>query len=255
MKISWIVLTHNRMSIVNRAMKHNFENTGFPDFPLFPGEIIWYDNGSDPQELSKLECGFAHILMHDRENKGVAKGYNRALAMATGDFIMITGCDRLMPVRWLTTWINAFLTIPNTGIISCYSKPIEEVPERIRGDVVYGCEGTPTYRPAIPMEARILRRDLFREIGYFKEDLGLYGWEDVLWSERAEKVTAAKGLVNYVIHDMMSEHLGDEGVNAWSGQDDKEYHEFKKREANDPRKTEVCNQYRKDGHPYYNPFV
>ena len=151
-----------------------------------------------------------------------------------------------MPKDWLKTIVDHYEAIPNTGIISIYSMAIEKLPERLRdkpeGKVINGKH----IIGAMPMGAKFLSRDLKRKVGYYKEDLGLYGWEDVLWAERAEKVTKEMGLVNYIIKDFYADHLGHT--------DAADYVAFKKKEALDQKKHDVCNQYRQAGHPYYTPF-
>ncbi len=252
MKISWVILTHNREDVVKKCFRHNYLNCGINHRNL---EIITVDNGSFPYFGDKNPPQlFAEISILNRENLGVAKGYNRGLAMATGDYIVITGCDRIMPEGWLKTWLEYMEKIPHTGIISCYSKTNDKVPERIHGNRTIMIGSAVSYTRAIPMEARILSRDLFRKIGYFHEGLGLYAWEDILWSERAEKVTKELGLINYIIPGMVAEHLGDEGCDEYTGIDPKSYHDFKRKESQDPAKQKVCEEYRAAGHPYINPY-
>lgn len=252
MKISWVILTHNRHEVVNDALLKNLHNAGEQATDHVDVEIIWVDNASANRDEFLLNVS-ADVKVFNRANLGVARGYNQGLAMATGDYILITGCDRLMPPSFAARMIEAARQVPNTGIISCYSHPLSEVPERKRGEIetINGIE----IQQAIPFEARFLSRKLFREIGYYHEGLGLYGWEDVLWGERAEKITKEKGLINYILPGNVAQHLGDEGIKDWNGTDDQEYHAFKQRESRDPKKTEICNQYRKDGLPYINPFI
>ncbi len=255
MKISLVLLTHNRIERALKTLKHNSRNCGYD---LKKMSLIWVDNGSldyiDVDRPPIFSPTTTTIILNSK-NLGVAKGYNQGLSMADGDYIVITGCDRIMPAGWLGTWLNYFDAIPNTGIISCYSKPLDHISERIKGKYTLHFKSQLAYIPAIPLEARIMKRELFRKIGYFHEGLGLYGWEDVLWSERAEKVTKGLGLINYIIPGMQAEHLGDEGCNEYLGFDSKEYHEFKRKESQDHAKQIVCNEYRAAGHPYINPYV
>lgn len=253
MKISWVILTHNRSKTVNRAFKHNMLNAGLPDLRDHQVEIIWVDNGSRvPVEATYLNV-MADVKIWNKFNLGVSKGYNRGLVLCTGDLIAITGCDRLMPKNWLSQAIRAHEAIPTTGIISYYSKPLDQVPERKRGcpNQMNGIE----IQCAMPIEAKVFSRSLHSRIGYLKEDLGLYGWEDVLWGERAEKVTADMGLINYIFPEQIAQHLGDEGIAEWTQQDEQSYHEFKKLESQDPKKLEICQEYRRMGHPYVNPYI
>lgn len=240
------MLTHNRHETVNKAFEHNINNSGYKI-----DEIIWCDN-----ESKNLKCfdlyWYADVAIVNSKNLGVAKGYNRALAMTTGDYIVITGCDRLMPSNWLKTWIDHIKIIPNTGVISCYSKDLSEVPERImkQNFSIYG----KNIIQAIPMEARIYSRKFHDECGYFREDFGLYGLEDVYWSHRAQKVAYLNDLINYTIPGMKAEHLGSEGVYPWNGTDDQAYHDFKVKELADPRKQLIMRFGQANQWPYYNPY-
>lgn len=247
MKISLVVLTFNRAETVAKAMRHNFANAGAPI-----DEFIWVDNGSTDHTHDVMTSFEPDISVLHSKNLGVAKGYNHGYVLATGDWIVITGCDMLMPDNWLLTMKEYIEKIPDTGIACMYSQPIEKVPERIRGDrmSINGLE----LIPALPFGRRIVRRDLFKDIGYLREDFGLYGWEDVEWGERALRVCYEKGLRSYTIPNQVAEHLGTEGVKMHDGKDPEEYHAFKRAEVQDPKKQEVMNRCRAEGFKYYTPF-
>lgn len=250
MKISWIILTFNRMGTVKHAVTHNLAYAGRE-----PDEIIWVDNGSSDQMLEFAKEIKPDVLIANKQNLGVAKGYNRGLALATGDYLVITGCDRLMPENWLATWVKYLENIPQTGIISCYTAPLEQVPERRRGETTIHMKSVLPYIPAMPFEARIIPKSLHQKAGYLLESLGLYGWEDNAWAERVEKLTRDQGLINYIIPGMTAHHLGCEGISDWNGRDEADYHSFKMKEARDPNKQKIIEQYRKDHHPYFNPYM
>lgn len=248
MKISLIILTYNRAETVARAMKHNLECAGRPI-----DELVWVDNGSH-DGVREVMMGFnPDVAVLNKTNLGVAHGYNRGYALATGDYVVITGCDMLMPENWLVTMVEHIEKIPNTGVACMYSQPISKVPERIRGEeqVINGLR----VRPALPFGRRILRRDLLTEkIGFLRQDFGLYGWEDVEWGERALRACAREGLLCYAIPDQVAEHLGTEGVRMHDGKDPADYHAFKQAEVRDPHKMVVMEKARSAGYPYYNPY-
>lgn len=248
MKLSLVVLTFNRGETVREVMGHNLKNAGRKI-----DELIWVDNGSHDcvgEVMWKLE---PDVTVINRENLGVAKGYNRGIVLATGTHIIITGCDRFMPDGWASTFQKYFESIPQTGLISCYSQPIEKVPERIRHNIEL-VNGLPIQK-AMPMEAKCFPREIIRDAGHLREDFGLYGWEDVEWSHRVERVCAEKGLITYTIPDFISKHQGTEGVSPYDGVDNRDYHEFKRRESNDPHKAEMMNRCRMEGWKYYSPYV
>lgn len=261
MKVSWIILTYNRLKLSEDVFLKNIDS--LQEGNSIKLERICVDNGScedlgyddDGHEVGLLMWRFSNINVFNSKNLGVAKGYNQGLSMATGDYIVITGCDRVMPKHWLSIWIHHFEKIPNTGIISCYSVPMDSVPERKRDPKKEIEVNGMKIIPAMPMEAKIFSRDLHRKIGYLREDFGLYGWEDVEWGHRAERVTKELGLINYIIPGMQAEHLGSEGIKEWNGIDDKEYHEFKQKESSDPKKKELMDRCWKENFKYYNPYI
>ncbi len=248
MTVSWIVLTHNRGEIVRKAMMHNFDNAG-----AVPDELVWVDNGSIDNVRIVMEEFEPEVSILFNKNRGVAKGYNAGLGAARGEYIVITGCDMLMPDGWLKTFLRCMEVMP--GIACMYSKPIEENPKRIRGPACFSLDGGFSYYPALPIERRIFPRALLADVGYFPESFGLYGWDDLAWAMTAERVCAERGLSCYVLPHMIAEHLGTEGLAASDGKDGAEYHEFKKREAEDPAKRAEFNRLRELDWPKWSPFL
>lgn len=247
MTVSWILLTHNRSEIVHKSFWHNFNCAGHKL------EVIWCDNGSSLVEYELLKKSILYRT-HIRyvENTGVARGYNSALALATGELVVITGCDTLMPPNWLATMVGYHDTIPNTGIVSIYSKPLETVPERLRGAKIT-LNDLPVV-PAMPIERRLFKRELLKEIGYFHEGFGKYGYDDLAWAGTAERVCKEKGLLTYVIPNYYAEHLGTEGIVAYDGKDAKDYHEMKAKEVAMPFKKELLQKLAEQGYPAQHPF-
>jgi GT2 family glycosyltransferase len=252
LKISWVILTLNRAQTVAQSYVHNLEQAGAPI-----DELIWVDNGSSHSEYLQLERLFkcADVKVRNIQNLGVAKGYNRGIVLATGDLIAITGCDRFMPMHWLKTMVNYFETIPQTGVISVYSKPPETMPERFkhRVPIEEDYNGLPIIQ-AMPMGAKMFRRELLKDVGHLREDFGLYGWEDVEWGYRAQRILAEKNLLSYIIPNFLAVHSGSEGIKDFNGLDNEDYHAFKQREANDPKKAERMEWCRDNGFQHYSPF-
>lgn len=247
-KASWVVLTYGRAETVRKSMIHNVNNAGRQWH-----EIIHCDNGSDDGVREVMAIFQPTVKIYHRENLGVSRGFNVLHALTTGTHIVLIGCDRSMPHFWLNTFAECFEKIPNTGVVSMYSQPIDKLPERVRGkpQTINGID----IIPSMPFGARMIRKDVFLKAGYFLENLGLYGFEDILHSERTMRVCDEMGLLYYSLPNQIPLHNGDEGVNDWSGKDSKWYHEFKIKEVRDPAKQVVMAKYRKDGYPYFNPFA
>ncbi|UOF82070.1 putative glycosyltransferase [Caudoviricetes sp.] len=247
-KLSWVILTYNRADMVKEAVSHNLLNAGHDI-----DEIIWVDNGSTDSVRDVMSKFNPDVSILNHENLGVAKGYNRGVVLATGSHIVITGCDRIMPDNWAKRFRECFEKISNTALVSCYSQPLDKVPER-RRDTHKNIDGIEII-PAMPMEAKCFPREILKDVGHIREDFGLYGWEDVEWGNRFERVAKEKGLLTYTLPDFTAVHLGNEGCEVFNKKEDPEYHAFKQKESGDPRKGEVMAKCRAENYPYYTPYV
>jgi GT2 family glycosyltransferase len=249
--VSWIILTHNRPEIVRKALEHNAGNAG-DDWD----ELVWVDNGSSLQNLVSMQNSlfdYADIQVQNRENMGVARGYNQGLGLATKDYVLITGCDMLMPNNWLRTFKDYVEKIPETGVACIYSSHWTEKPERIRQFGIDESRGLPIVH-AMPIERRIFKRSLLADFGYFPETFGLYGYDDLAWAYTAERVCMEKCLISYVIPGFVAQHLGTEGFANYDGKDDHAYHEMKRKEVMDPEKRAELARLRGLRWPRFSPF-
>lgn len=244
--VSWVLLTYNRKDIVAKCFEHNRKTAGSKI-----DELVWVDNGSTDGVRDYMLSQNPDIAILHKENKGVAKGYNAGLLAARQEYIVITGCDMLMPSDWLKTFLDYVEKIPETGVASIYSRPYEDKPERLRG--ARRCENGLDIVPAMPIERRIFKRDLLKDFGYFHEGFGLYGWDDLHWAFRAEAVCKERDLLTYVIPDSIATHLGTEGIEVANGAEDPSYHSMKQKEVRDPRKQELLKALHQKGWPKFTP--
>jgi GT2 family glycosyltransferase len=243
--ISLVVLTYNRARTVERAMTHNLAKAGHPI-----DELIWVDNGSRDGVREVMQQFKPDVTVLHKTNLGVAKGYNHGFVLATHNWIALTGCDMLMPENWLFKMVHYTNVIPETDVVCMYSGPFSWMTERLRGPMQE--RGGLQYQPAMPLGRRLMRREVLKKAGYFREDFGLYGWEDVEWADRC----LHRGLFCYVIPGEIAEHLSTEGVAMEEGHDPKEYFDFKKREALlTPEKRAVMDKCRAGGFPFYSPYM
>lgn len=251
--VSLVLLVHNRLEVSFQCLARNLESAGYP-----VDEIILVDNGSKQPELivhvwqKYIQNRSPDVFINHEQNLGVAKGYNRGMLLSTCSHIVITGSDRIMPNNWLKHWAEAFHYIPNTGVISLYSHPTEA---SLSGQLESRYLSTPyevpnwnvLIRESMACEARIHSRDFLMKAGFFREDLGLYGYEDVEWVERAKRVAQENGLINYCLADQpLAQHVI-EG-------DTEDYKTFKKKENDQPWKAHKVVELWKAGNPYYNPY-
>ncbi len=247
-EVSLVVLTYNRGDIVKQAMEHNIKHAGDKI-----DEIIWVDNGSTDNVREVMNEFSPDVSVLNKTNLGVAKGYNRGLALSTKPLIAITGCDRLMPDDWLKKMKAAFED--NVAVISCYSKQIQMVPERLYMDL--GTAMWTTRITCLPLEARLMRRSLLKDAGYMREDFGLYGWEDVEYAHRLMRVIRNAGMESYTFNGFVAKHLGHEGNSGGyraNKADSNEYWQFKRRESEDSRKLDLLKKCESEGFKFYRPY-
>lgn len=252
MKISWCILTHPEkdQSVIMDCLLHNLKNTELPHERI---EIVWCSNGPIDAAIGTLLDSkvIQTFVLYDKNN-GVARGYNTTFALATGTHLVVTGCDMKMPAGWLRQMKECFEKIPDTGIVSIYSQTLDKVPERFRGQIeeVNGIR----IQKALPIERRMFSREVLNKVGYLDESYGLYGWEDVAWAYRAERVLDEAGLRYYVLPDILADHMGTEGCKEYDGKDKREYWEFKQDQIGDQFKEMKIDQGIRNGFPYFNPF-
>lgn len=249
--ISWALLTFNRASTVVKAITQNMETSNHQW-----DEMIWVDNGSFANERNAIDEVVSKspnvTKVFNPTNLGVDIGYNRAIALSKSDWILITGCDRLMFDGWLGKMVKVITENPKLKVLSIYSLPIEKCAERKRG-IVTERSGFKVC-PALPFGARIFHRDLLKKAGYFREDFGLYGWSDLEFAERQVKVCRENDWEFLAFAEDHATHLGDEGNGEYKGLDPKEYYQFKQQQVNDPKKLKLLDWCKDNGYPYYNPW-
>lgn len=227
---------------MHHSLTHNLQSAGYPI-----REIIHVDNGSEGDFADWFQKQFLPaIQIRHKENLGVAKGYNHGLLMTTSSHIVITGCDRIMPEGWLATWVDCFQKIPNTGAISQYTAKVgEDKSMRTRGELetINGIE----ILPSIVCEARMHSREYLLGVGFFREDFGLYGYEDCEWADRAEVYARNNGLINYILPSQgYAIHLDFENHG--------DYLANKTKDTEDPRKPALVKYCHAAGSPHYNPY-
>lgn len=212
MKTSIVLLTYNRKEYVERSINQNLNNAGYKI-----DEIIWVDNGSTDGVLG-LDIP-ADTIVFNKENQGVARGYNAGFKLASGDLIVKPGTDMLLPQGWLATFVKYHEAVPNSGVAAYFHKNFENLAERKIGGLKEAA-GLP-YQPAIALGVQAIAREVFEKVGYLP-DLGVkYGMDDVHFDIAVRKA----GFTNYYIPGVKPEHLGDR-----DGIDYPEYREAKNKE-------------------------
>ncbi len=243
--VSLVILTWNRRPSVERSLTNNLMNAKYPI-----REIVHVDNGSEPGFCDWFRDTFSPtVQVRHATNQGVAVGYNRGLALATSSHVVITGMDRIMPNNWLARFVEAFERIPHTGAICCGIKK-QNYHGLSPSITVNGLE----VRLQPPMHARMHSREFLFKTGFWREDFGLYGYEDAEWSDRADRVANEDGLINYSLISLdRAELLTCEDFEV--PVDGKLYWDFKQELHSDPRRRNLYRRCRAKNSPYYNPYA
>jgi GT2 family glycosyltransferase len=204
-------------------------------------EFILVDNGSGDSVVSVVKSiRYPSTMVLNSSNRGVAAGYNQAVMLARGDWILLLDSDKKMPNQWLRNLMEYATAIPETGVISTYIVPIEKVPDRIRGPVEE-VNGLPIQK-AMPMGAVFFRRSLLKYAGFFNENFGIYGWEHVSWGHAIERVCNNMNLLCYTIPGFICEHLDEPA-------------EWKRAAAADSQRIELAKEMHRRNYPAWSPWT
>ena len=80
-------------------------------------EVIVVDNASTDHSISYLQPMFSQFkFLVNHVNEGFAKANNKALAIATGEFILFLNPDTEVPADCFTKCITFFNSHPDAGV-------------------------------------------------------------------------------------------------------------------------------------------
>lgn len=250
-KPSLVMLTWNRKPSVEKSLSENIKNAGYPLH-----EIVHVDNGSLPGFTEWFGDTFKpSVQVLHKENTGVARGYNRGLALTTGSHVIITGCDRVMPNNWLGHFVEGFEKIKETAVISCYTSEQIGRHHKEHGQTFGPETRNDIYiQRSIPVEARMHSKDFLFKTGFFREDFGIYGYEDSEWSDRACRAAGKENKICYHMpHIGYAEHISDqdfpEYVNGLP------YFKYKNSIHKNPKLAKLFSWCHRNGSPHYNPYA
>ena len=112
--ISILFMTKDRPEETRRTLEQNLRNTGVDE----PVELLWCDNGSTETSVHDIVKSFNPSYSRlNKENEGVARGFNQLYLRAKGDWIVLMGNDVLMPKGWLNEMLKYGKFVPKPGLI------------------------------------------------------------------------------------------------------------------------------------------
>lgn len=104
MKISVIVPTYNRCTLLKRTLESLFRQT-YSDYEI----IVVNDGSSDgTDEYLQNLASEGKIIYHRHQNSGLAATRKAGLSFASGEVIAFTDDDCVLPSDWLTTIAQKF---------------------------------------------------------------------------------------------------------------------------------------------------
>jgi len=193
--VSLVFLVFNRLDFTKRAVLNNIKTAKYPI-----KEIIFLDNGSTDGTQEWLENNFKKKarLYFNKENKGIAEGYNQLYSLVGDvDLIARPSSDMCMPDGWLRNMVEWHKKIKNTGITGMISrsflpnidKRFIGKPIKIKGKII---------QPANALGSIVFKKKLIK---YRLPEYGLYGYDDTIWTEKIRRA----GYINYYIDGVVQD--------------------------------------------------
>ena len=169
MKISVVIPTFNRLSVLTRALDSAINQT------IKPHEIIVIDDGSSDQTRNWIRNKFPEINYFYQKNMGVSTARNTGIDMAKGDWIAFLDSD--------DEWDKAKLELQSKAIHNNKDIPLSHTNEiwikngvrinqkwshqKFGGQIFNRC----LKKCIISPSTVIIRKDIFNEIGLFDTSL------------------------------------------------------------------------------------
>lgn len=197
MKVTVAICTHNRSRDTLEAVESVMaDRSGIDDY-----EVIVVDNRSTDDTaaaVKAMQSRYGHKLRYVYEQElGLSVARNRAIAEARGEYILFLDDDALAMPGWMKAIVDVFESDPAIGCVGGRIDPVWEgdepdwIPEEHRSVFTildFARNVMEMEAPSIPYGANVaFRRELFLEIGCFREDLGRKGGK-LLSSEESELI-------------------------------------------------------------------
>ncbi|WP_214629815.1 glycosyltransferase [Paenibacillus agaridevorans] len=197
MKATVAICTHNRSKDTREAVESVM--SGRADLDDY--EVIVVDNRSTDDTaavMKALQERYGERLRYVFEGElGLSVARNRAIREAKGTYILFLDDDALAMPGWVEAIVDVFESDAAIGCVGGRIDPVWEssepdwIPEEHRSVFTildYAPTVTEMEAPSIPYGANVaFRRELFLDIGHFREDLGRRGGK-LLSSEESELI-------------------------------------------------------------------
>lgn len=179
-KIVIALTTFNRLDYTRQCLDTMFKNTYYP-YQLVIVDDNSNDGTRDYLKSLKKEREFDLILYYDR--KGVIKSVNDVLARFEAEYYIKLDNDVLVPPGWLEKMIKCLKSHKEIGILGL------SVGQQMHKEIIlkkdrFVVDDEILNFPYIWGMASVITSELVDKIGFF-DDLGKFGFEDVLYCIRA----------------------------------------------------------------------
>lgn len=169
MKISLIIPTYNRCSLLKRALNSVFEQSRKPD------EIIVVDDGSTDNTLDMLNNEFPQVTTIRQINKGVSAARNSGIQQAKGDWIAFLDSDDTWLAEKLAAQVRVLQQAPDFKV--CHTEEIW-IRNGVRVNAMHKHKkaGGWIFKQCLPLcvmspSSIMIDRSVFDDVGLFDESL------------------------------------------------------------------------------------
>lgn len=172
--VSALVCTRNRGESIVPTIESILQN----DFSFF--EVIIIDQSTDDRTESALSKWLNHTYVKyiSSDSIGKSRALNLGLTLAAGEFVLITDDDCIVPVNWISSIVDIFLSHPEVAIAFCN---VTAAPHDASKGFVPAYERIDDYIASSIREKNkvrgigaglAVRKQAVQEIGGFDEQLG-----------------------------------------------------------------------------------
>jgi glycosyltransferase involved in cell wall biosynthesis len=246
MKISACFAVHNEIETVKKCWPVSKS--------ILVNEWLIADNGSTDGVGDYIrDVVDPDVFIKFKENVGIARSHNPLFAQASGDLVVLTGCNRIPPDGWATKFRTYFQTFPDL-VAACIYNDKANQSERVSGHS--HSVGKLPLLDGILMDVICFRKEIFKHVGYYDLGFGLYGYEDLEFSARIQSWCGANGKFAGVIPDLRNRHMGFVPTEEFDPSKCSEYYynlkksEWNKNTDKEKRFMELADH----GFPYFSPY-
>lgn len=209
MKASVIVPSYNRGEKLISTIE-SIENNDFTkkDFEIIIINDCSTDNTS--KVIKKLIKKYSNVrTLANKKNSGPAVSRNNGIKISRGSYIFFTDDDCIVPKDWIKSYLEFFKRHPEVylagGILKAKEKNLvsymEKIKDRFLG-IYYKKEkiGNKEVKTGFTNNC-VYRKEVFKKVGYFKENFKVPAGEDLELSQRVSQKYKIAFIPIEVIHN------------------------------------------------------